>query len=84
MALCSECDQVCDWTSEYIFTNENEQNVQEYLASLCNENRSDFESNYAVCKIIMYAFPMIWDYIAKSIENYNICEFICKNEFELQ
>ena len=83
MVICSECDQVCDWTSEYIMTNKNEENVQDYLLTLCNESRSDFESNYAVCKFILYVFPMIWDYIAKSIENYNACKFICNNDFKI-
>ena len=84
MNIFSDCDQVCDWASEYIFTNENENNVQDYLLSICNTDRTDFESNYAVCKLILYAFPMIWDYIAKSVENYNVCEFVYNNEFELQ
>ena len=77
IALCSDCDYISYWLSENVMTESTENHVQNYFTSLCNDSRNDFESNYALCKMILFSFPVVWDYIAKQLEMHKLCDFIC-------
>ena len=80
---CNDCKEITDWAIENIMTNSNEQYVQDYIASICNKTNESFYDNYELCRLVMYSFPLIWDYICKSLETNKICEsFVCKSQEE--